>query len=195
MTKQTKIIIGVLAGLLGLCLIACVAVFLFLRVAGPRVAQTIEKSVVSEPGNVPATASEIADFSLPAGYSPLTSINLLGIKMAMYDGGGADHFLAILQLPNQGEINDTSIQEMEQALSQGSSRNLSNLNTVNQQDLTIRGQPAKLIVQEGTNSDGSSFRQVLVAFQGKGGPALMAVMGPTAGWDQAQVDSLVQSIR
>ena len=193
MSKQTKIIIGVVAGISVLCLISCVVGFLVLRNVGSQVVSQVEESTNTDPDAVNTDAASMAEFTLPPGYNPETSTNLLGFKMAMYTNPENNHFLSLIQMPGQSEISEESIRQMREGMERRSSRGLQNLQTVEQRELTIRGKPAQLIIQEGTN-DGTPVRQMLVVFQGKGGLTMLMVMGAANTWDQAAYNNLVTSI-
>ena len=193
MSKQTKIIIGVVAGIAVLCLISCVVGFFVLSNVGTQVVGQIEESTNTDPQDVNSDAASIAEFTLPAGFQPETSMSVLGLKMAMYSNPNNNHHLSLIQMPTQEDITEENIRQMRESLERGSSRDMQNLKTVEQRELTIRGKPAQLIVQEGTNTD-QPFRQLLVAFQGKGGLTMLMVMGSADTWDQAAYDNLVSSI-
>lgn len=190
MTKQTKIIIGIVAGILVLCLITCVAAFLFLRIAGSRVSE----SVAQDPVAVETTVNEIVDFDLPAGFQPQSSLDLLGMKMAMYQNDANNNFMVVMQLPIAA--GQDTIEQMQQAFERNTGRNFSNMKVIEQRDLTVRGQPAKMIISEGLEGESNTpIRQMLVAFEGSGGTAMITVFGPSDSWDQDTYDRMVESIR
>lgn len=193
MTRNTKIIIGVVAGLAVLCLIACGVGVLGLGLFGTSVA----RSVQSNPGQAAQVGSEIADFETPPGFSATSSVNILGIKIVIYNNnsGSSENTLFLLEMPTQGDLSEQTIQQMQQAMERQSGRNLQNVRTISTKTLTIRGKPAQEIIQEGTSSSGSTYRQMMVAFQGKNGLAMLSVVGPSSSWDQSAYDSMVQSIR
>ena len=49
---------------------------------------------------------------------------------------------------------------------------------------TVRGQQAMLVISEGRTSEGDSYRQAALAFQGNGGPALLVFTAPVTSRDQ-----------
>lgn len=193
MTRNTKIIIGIVIGLIVLCFIACVLIALGLGLVGRQVTRSVQLT----PENAAQTAAEIADFTPPAGFQPTASVNILGIKMVTYEtqGQANNSALFLMQLPTQGEISQAQIEQLQRRLEQQTGRNLSNLRTIDSRSATIRGQPGQVILQEGTSTDNVTYRQLLVAFHGKGGTALIAVYGPANTWDQAAYDQMIQSIR
>ena len=60
---------------------------------------------------------------------------------------------------------------------------------------TMRGQEVNVVTSEGTNSDRVVYRQIMVGFQGKGGPALLVFSDAVENWDQDAVDAFLQSIQ
>ena len=58
----------------------------------------------------------------------------------------------------------------------------------------VRGQETTLVISDCINSEGISYRQAAVAFQGNGGPALLVFSEPIETWDQAILDAFIASI-
>jgi hypothetical protein len=67
--------------------------------------------------------------------------------------------------------------------------------TVDTQEAVVRGRPATLRILEGTDENGRPVRQLVCAFSGKSGDLLLGVVAGQDGWDQAMVDTFLQSIR
>ena len=193
MTRQTKIIIGVVAGVLILCLAICVVGGLFINTLGKNIAADAKP----DPDKAAQTAADIADFTPPEGYQPMTGMKILGYTIVVYTKeGSASDFLMLMQIPGLNEMNDTTIQQMQQAIERQGRGNLDNKRVIDTRDLTIRGKPARAIVQEGTTKGGSeTVRQLMVAFQGKGGVAMLMLTASAAEWDQASIDQMIESIR
>jgi hypothetical protein len=61
--------------------------------------------------------------------------------------------------------------------------------------ITVRGQETTLILSEGITEEGETYRQVMAAFQGKGGPALLVLSEPVTRWNQETVEVFIASIR
>jgi hypothetical protein len=196
MTKQTKIILAVVGGVLVLCMISCVVGFFLLRAAGSTITQNVTESVEKDPAKVQRVGDEIADLDIPAGYDSATSMDIFGMKMVIWENTAEQSTIMLIQMPMQVEISDDIIRQMEDSMRRQSSRDLSNLRTVEERDLTVRGQPARLIVMEGDDEEtGAPFQQVLVAFQGKGGMALLMMMNPDGGQNMSSYEELIESIR
>ena len=196
MTKNTKIILGVVVGLLVLCLIACGVGVLGFGLFSRNVAQTVSQNVKNDPAAAEQTAQKIATIDIPAGFQAGTSMNILGISMVVYENSANNNqSIFLLQMPTGGEINDTTIQQMQQAMERQTNRSVTNMKTVDSRTVTIRDKPAQIIIQEGVNNENQPYRSEMVAFQGNGGLAMLVISGPTASWDQTAYDKMVNTIR
>jgi hypothetical protein len=67
--------------------------------------------------------------------------------------------------------------------------------TVSTQEAVVRGQPTTLRILEGTDGNGRPVRQLVCALSGKNGDLLLGVVAGQDSWDQAMVDTFLQSIR
>jgi len=191
MSKNTKIIIGVIAGILVLCGIACVVGVVAFGWLGTKVASNV--SVDSE--NAGEKQADIATIDMPARFTPATSFNLASFTMVLYESSNTDEFAALIQMPNKGEIDDTIIQQLQEGMQRSSNRSYANVEVIETRDMTIRGYPAKVIIQEGTDDNGDTGRMMLTAFQGKGGVAMLMIGAPLNSYNQADYDAIVESIR
>lgn len=80
----------------------------------------------------------------------------------------------------------------------GSEDPLNEFSVIEIQPVTIRGQSSTLVISEGvilTNSESKTYHQAMAAFDGKGGPALLILLEPSAVWDVDTVNALIASIR
>jgi len=186
-----KIILIVVAAIVGLCLIACIAGVLLFGFIGQR----ISAGVQSDPQEVSETADSIADFDLPGGFQSRSSMHFLGFNFVIYEDTANDSAIILIQMPVQEGMSAATIEQMREQVERQTGQSLSNIRTVDEYEITIRGQPGQVIIQEGTVEDGAAFRQMVVVFQGRGGLAMMSIFGPAASWDQAQYDLMIESIR
>lgn len=192
MSKQTKIIIGVVAGVLVLCIAICLISGLWVNALG----KNITGQAAPNPEKAAQSASEIADFTPMNGFQPVSSLSILGYNMVIYSGGDqSPDVMILMQMPGNMEINDSTIQQMQKSMEQQSGRQMNNIKTIESRDLTIREKPARMIIQEGENENGATVRQMMLAFQGKGGIAMLMYASDASAWDQAAVDQMVESVR
>ena len=190
MSRNTKIIIGVVAGLLVLCLIACGVAAVSFGLIGSRVA----RSVNTDPQSAGTTSQTIAEFDLPERFNPQSSVNILGVSVVVYETS-QDEVLVLIQLPDRGEVTEENFQRLQEGMERSTGRTFRDIETIEARDETIRGKPGRVIIQEGTDSDGDRVRMMMAAFEGKSGLAMMMFVADSAVWDQATYDATVESIR
>ncbi len=191
MSKNTKIIIGVIAGVLVLCMIACVVSVAVFGWFGIKVAE----NVTIEGEGSQATQAEIAELDMPARFTPLSGMSLMGIKMVVYKSTNEKEVAVLMGMPVQEEINDDTLRQLQEGMGRSTSRNFSNMKTIETRDVTIRGEPGKVIIQEGTDDKGTPYRLMMTAFQGQTGIAMLMIGAPTAEYNQAEYDAIIESIR
>lgn len=189
-SNTTKIILIVVAVLAVLCLISCGVGLLLFRNLG----QAVSNSVESDPQDVSTTVEGIASFTPPAGFTPQTSMSILGMSFVIYEGSDSRSAMVLIQMPTSMEMTEANIKQMQDQMERQSGRRLENFETIKDDEATIRGKPGRVIIQEG-ESDGQKFRQMLVVFQGKGGLAMLSVFGPADQWNQAAYDKMIQSMK
>jgi hypothetical protein len=143
--------------------------------------------------NVAEIASKIADFDVPAGYAPELSAHLLGYSLASYKGTTGPSHLYLVQ--SEKDSDKAELQKMLEQMAPGSSNPNTRMTVVENRTATVRGQEADVVISEGTNSDNVTYRQATVAFQGKGGPALLVFSESADLWDQAVLDTFLGSIQ
>ena len=192
MTRKTKITLIVICSIMLACLLICGVGYVFFRNA----AQSVAQSAAQTPEEAAAMGSEIADFKLPTGYSAQTGINLMGVTMVFYNRpNDTKNIIMLMQMPTEEELDEAQFDQMRSQMENQSGRRLENVKTVEDRAATIRGKPGRVVVQEGTNTDGAKFRQMMVAFQGKKGLALMMIAGPAKGWNQSSLNKLIKTIK
>jgi hypothetical protein len=98
-------------------------------------------------------------------------------------------------IQSEKEADSEKLEQMLADLVPGSKNSNTRLTVVENRAVTIRGQAATLVISDGVNSEGASYRQGTAAFQGKGGPALLVLSEPTERWDQSTVDAFIASIK
>lgn len=192
MTKGTKIAIGVVAALVVLCVCLGVASFGGLFYFGQQIAE----SATEDPAEVAEIASGIADYDLPPGFSEQFGMRFLIFDMVAF--GSDDNKQAIL-LMQFSEMIGMDQAEMEQQMNQSVQEQMGqqdlDLQVVDQTTTTIRDETVTLTIREGTDVDDETVRQITGAFPGKGGSALLMIVGPQQSWDQAAIDDFIASIR
>ncbi|MFT3892384.1 MAG: hypothetical protein QM730_12180 [Anaerolineales bacterium] len=183
------------AALFCLCAVA-VAVFMFYRV-GKQVADSTQ----TNPAEAAKAAHEIVDsYELPAGYQERMAMNIMFYSFVMIgpdDTGSADG--PIIMLAQFASGAGVSQEQMEQQLRQSFEQQAGNrgmdMHLVEAKKMTIRGNKSEVSIYEGTDQNGTTVRQLIASFPGKGGTAMLMIMGDAQDWDQTEVDDFINSIK
>lgn len=137
-------------------------------------------------------AAEIADFDLPTGYTPEFSASLEGYTLVSYSPGDGHSHLYLIQ--SEKEADAEKLASMLGQIAPCSYNPQTRMTVIETWPVTMREQEVTLVLSEGTASEGDIYRQVTVAFQGKGGPALLILSEPVERWNQESIDSFIASI-
>lgn len=149
-------------------------------------------SVKTDADQVANAAAEIADFELPAGYRADFTARLMSFTVAAFNPEDGHSHLYLIQ--SEDKADGEKLASMLGQLAPGSSDPRTSLTVVETHPVTVRGEEGTLVISDGVNSEGDSYRQATVAFQGLGGPALLVLSEPVEGWDQEAVDAFLASI-
>lgn len=150
-------------------------------------------NVETDTGKTEAAASEIAVFDLPAGYQPEFSASLNEYTLVSYTPGDGSGHLYLVQ--SQNEADSDQLLRAMQEIAPGQYDPETRMIVLETRPVMVRGQETSLVISEGFNGDGKTYRQALVAFSGNAGPALLVFSTPVSSWDLATVEFLVASIR
>jgi hypothetical protein len=137
--------------------------------------------------------SAIADFDLPGGYTFEFNTSMLGYTVASYRGANGPSHLYLIQSEQQSDGGD--LEEMLTQLVPGSYDPNTRLTVIENRPVTIRGQEVTLVISEGVSSENVPYRQATVAFEGKGGPALLVFSESLEAWHPGALDEFLASIR
>jgi hypothetical protein len=174
---MNKMILITIATILLATLFAC----------APQVAINANSEEISK------AASAITNFDLPTGYTSEFTAHLAGYTVVSYNPGDGHSHLYLIQ--SEKETDSEKLAQMLADMAPGSSDRNARMTVIEKRTTMIRGQAATLVTSDGVNHDGDKYRQITVAFQGKGGPALLVFEQPIEYWDQATVDALLASIQ
>lgn len=143
--------------------------------------------------DVAKAAAGIAEFALPANYAPEFTTRLGSYTAVAYNPGDGHSHLYLIQ--SDKEADREKLAQSLADLVPGSSDPNTRLTVVENRAAMIRGEAATVVISDGVNHDENTYRQVTVAFEGKGGPALLVLSAPSESWDQFAVDALLASIQ
>ena len=197
MDKSTKIILIVLGSVLALCACAGVAVFATGLWSFSKFVNFAERSISESPQVAVRLGSEIADFEVPEGFGSPYSVHFGDVTLIGYKSPSEKSHLLLAQFPQGTSIN---LDEMLRIIEEGSGDPNSvwyktDTTLVEQKTVTICGQETTLNISEGISSDGVAFRMASAKFEGRGGPSLVMVAGPTDEWDSDVVEVFIESIQ
>jgi hypothetical protein len=146
----------------------------------------------SNAGQVDTLAGEITEFDLPAGYYADFSSEIMGYTVVVYTRGVDASHIYLIQSENEvdGEIISNVLDEL--IFDTGDPH--TEVGVVETRTIRVRGQETNLIISDLLNSEGLAYRQALVTFQGRGGPAMLVFSESIENWDMATVDALLASI-
>lgn len=194
MSKNVKIVLGIVAGILVVCCVSTIIMAMFL----PRMAREFaETSLVSDPIQLQTTADNMLDHSFPPAFSELAGMNLLGISSVFATTDDGSSTIALMQFPAElNEDREAMQTQLESAFEQQQGRGDVEWEQVGSQDVTINGEPTSLVIYEGNEESGTAVRQMIGTFTTKDGNiGMMLLFGPTADWENDGLESFLQSLQ
>ena len=117
---------------------------------------------------------------------------MAGYKLAAYKGTSGPSHLYLIQ--SEKEADGKELENMLTQLAPGSSDPNTRLTVIENRPVTVREQEVTLVISDGVNHEGNTYRQATVAFQGKGGPALLVLSESMDRWNNEIIDALLASI-
>lgn len=187
--RKLWIILAIVAVVL--CLGACIVAVLI----GRGAYSMAQNSLVEDPQQAAEMGAEVAEFDLPDGFEPVGGMDLMGVKMAIYQSQSDETMISLMRIPGQGSLDNANTDSMVEQMTRQMGRQMNDVRLIDQYETTIRGKPAQVLIQEGTSSEGVLSRMMFVVFEGKSGVSLMMIMSPADAWDQEMADGIVESIR
>ena len=191
-SRGMRVALIIIAIALFLCCVAGLGVTLL----GTRLAG---RALITNPDRVQTVGSQIADYDVPPGYEQMFAMNMMGIKLVAIGPSSVTRdlmMIMLMQFPPGIEVSQQEMErQVEQALARQTGLNSADMVSVGQEETTIKGETVSLTVREGITNRGDRMRQITGLFKGKGGPAILMVMGEVETWDQAMVDNFFASIR
>lgn len=195
MNRNTKITLIILGAALIFCLFAAGGLFLALQAAGNAISQSIK----TDPTEAAAVGARIADYDVPEGFEQ-GAMSFMGIDMVFIAPAGAttagNTIIMMMQFPESMALDQKQMeQQMKQSLEQQFGQRGFTVTSVETKTMTIRGQEVTAAISEGTDDTGASFRQMIAAFEGNNGTAMLMIMGSIEEWDQTMVNDFIKSMR
>lgn len=196
MSRNVKIILGVVGCLFVICCGLAVAAALFIPIASERFA---EGAVSSNPEEAAEAGQGIVDYELPPGYAEEGSFGLFGVNMVVIVAEDSrDMAIVLMQLPAGLPIDEEDMrQQMQDALmQQGQDRANVDFQVVKTEQGVVNGEEAVFTTLEGTDENGNVVRQLTGVFTANNGAgAMLMIMGNGGSWDETAVNQFLGSIR
>ena len=191
MSRNTKIVVGIIGGILAICCIIAIIAALVL----PRMFATFAESV-DDPAAAADVAGSIVDYDLPSGYNEQGAMNLFGFRMAFITGPDENSMIMLAEFPASLAGDEEQMQQqMRDAFANQTGTQNAQLEYVGSEDVTINGADATLATYEGTDGQGNNVRQLLGVFEAKSGsPGMLMIFGRQDGWDENGISRFLDSL-
>lgn len=191
MSRNTKIVVGIIGGILAVCCLIAIIAALVL----PRVFENFAEGI-DDPAAAADVATSIVDYDLPAGYDEQGAMNLFGFRMAFITGPNENSMIMLAEFPAALAGDEAQMQQqMRDAFANQTGTQNMELEFVGSEEVTINNAPATLNTYEGTDGQGNEVRQILGVFETKSGsPGMLMVFGDPNNWDEGGVSQFLDSL-
>ncbi|MCP5098493.1 MAG: hypothetical protein GY943_23330 [Chloroflexi bacterium] len=194
MSRNTKIIVGIIGGILTLCcLIAIIGAIMLPRLTE----QFVEETVVDDPAKAAEVGQSITNYDLPSGFSEEGGMSLLGINMVIASSENVQgSVIMLMSFPESLAGDEAGMQrQMEQSFRQQNGSQNVQLAFEGTEDIIINGEGTTLTIYEGVDDNGLSVRQATAIFAAdSGGPGMVMIFAPIDTWDAQGFDGFLTSM-
>lgn len=184
MSRNAKIAIGIVVGLIVVCAMCAISISIF----GARAVSNIEDTDPAEVG------AEIIDYQLPTNFTEEMGFSLFGMRMVAIDMG--EGVIMLIEMPVEGASEEQMRSQLEEQFSAqlGQQSNMT-FEEVSREEIILNGERSNLVTSEATDSNGKTSRQATAIFEAKSGKtAMMLIAGDADDWDNAAVSEFLQSM-
>ncbi len=191
MSRNTKIVLGIIGGIVGVCCLIGIVVALVL----PRMFEGMAEGF-DDPAAAAEVANSIVDYELPAGYQVEGSMNLLVMEMALIVSQDEETVIMLAEFSDFFTGNEQEMQrQMQEAFASQTGSQNADLQFVSSEETTINDAAATLNTYEGTDGNGNAVRQIIGVFESNNGsPAMLMIFGYMDNWDNSSIDSFLESL-
>jgi hypothetical protein len=183
--KRNKIIIIVVLGFVALCLIVCGAAYFSMRRAVTDIAKV-------DPEQAKNLAIQITDYDLPSGYKEFAGSTMLGVVTAIITDKNELNTIFLVQAPSD------NLPAPEKILRDTIAYQRNNPIVWTAEDVriyTVRSEKISIKIYTGVTQDDLKYHAWAGKFKGKGGPALIVIVGPDETWDENMAEAFINSMR
>ena len=191
MSRNTKIVVGIIGGILGVCCLIAIVAALVL----PRMFQNFAEGI-EDPAEAAEVAESIVDYDLPSGFEEQGAMNFLGFRMAFISGRDDQTMIMLAEFPASlaGDEEQMQQQMRDAFANRTGSQNVS-LEFVGSEDVTINGSETTLGTYEGTDGQGNNVRQIIGVFETKSGsPGMLMIFGNQDNWNEGGISRFLDSL-
>lgn len=191
MSRNTKIVVGIIGGILGVCCLIAIVAALVL----PRMFQNFAEGI-EDPAEAAEVAESIVDYDLPSGFEEQGAMNFLGFRMAFISGRDDQTMIMLAEFPASlaGDEEQMQQQMRDAFANRTGSQNVS-LEYVGSEDVTINGSETTLGTYEGTDGQGNNVRQIIGVFETKSGsPGMLMIFGNQDNWNEGGISRFLDSL-
>ena len=194
MSRTTKIVLGVVGGLLSLC---CLAVVAFVVIV-PRVAENfVENNVTDDTEKAAEVGQSIVDYDLPDGLHEEGAMSLVGIRTVFMTSDVSDQTAVILmEFPAYVTGGEEEMRrQMEQAFANQSGQQNLNMKEISTEEVVINDEKTILTTMEGKDGNGTAVRQITGIFEANSGnSAMLMIVSPIDSWEESNLDKFIDSL-
>lgn len=183
--KRNRIILIVVLVFIVLCAVTCGVAYFALEKA-------IANTMKVEPEQAKNLATQIADYDIPAGYKEVMGSSTFGLTMAAIADSTEKNMIWLIQSPSN------RLPDPENFLQKGIAYEQNNPISWKSVDVfiyPIRGEKSSITKYDGTTKDGKRYHSWMGKFMGKGGNALLVIVGPDETWDEKAAEAFIRSMR
>lgn len=195
MSRNMKIVLGVVVGILTLC---CIGAVVTVTVLPGIATRFLEQTYVEDPEQAAEIGQSIIDYDLPAGFMEEGAMEMFGINMVFIvpELRQQEAFIMLMSFPSSMAGNEAEMRrQMEETFSQQTGQRNINMTYEGSEEITINGEPTSLAIYEGTDEDGTTLRQASALFASNGGgPGMVMLFGPVSEWESLGMEQFLQSI-
>ena len=138
-------------------------------------------------------ANQITDYDVPAGYTELGGVSILGIVMAnIVEEENHKNAIWLVQAPND---NLPSPENFLRDMNAYPRNNAITWTTEDSKTYRVRDELREIRTYTGITQDNQNYRAWVGRFTGKGGPAFIVIVAQTEDWNDNLAESFINSMR
>lgn len=179
--------------------VCCGAVGVLTWRFGAAARNIVANMATSDPDEIRKQTAEMVDISIPDTYRPMQGMNMVVVRMVMYQTDASpDGSLMLMEMAMQqmGVDVPQQQQELRKSIEQQPANQNFQSSKSETREIEIRGEPIPFEFNEGTNAgQDQKIHMIRGVFRGKRGAVLLQLMIPDDDYDEDAVLEMLQSIK